>query len=210
MTKPRLAAGLCATNGEASALVVVLTALARVRRVLGLLAGLLAATLLLARLLLAAALLVLTTLAGILRVLRILWILVHATLSPVAPAPIRQVTKRRSPSKSSIYLNITDTLPGAGVTTLQCASVFNLSQIVEMELSCGEYCRHMMSQLWPARLPAIGDIPRLAGWFPSGWQAAVLLQHVSGPHRSAIWERNVGCQPAGQHHPLGIKGKVSG
>jgi hypothetical protein len=78
MTKPRLAAGLCATNGEASALVVVLTALARVRRVLGLLAGLLAATLLLARLLLAAALLVLTALAGILWVL---WILIHSTLS---------------------------------------------------------------------------------------------------------------------------------
>jgi hypothetical protein len=94
MTKPRLAAGLCATNGEASALVVVLTALARVRRVLGLLAGLLAATLLLARLLLAAALLVLTTLAGILRVLRILWILVHATLS--LQLPQRQFDKSRS------------------------------------------------------------------------------------------------------------------
>jgi hypothetical protein len=83
MTKPRLSAGLCATNGETSALVVVLTALARVRRVLGLLAGLLAATLLLAGLLLAATLLVLTALAG---VLRILWILVHATLSS-CPSP---------------------------------------------------------------------------------------------------------------------------
>jgi hypothetical protein len=63
------------------------TRVRRVRRVLGLLAGLLAATLLLAGLLLAAALLVLTALAGILRVLRILWILVHATHSLQLPQP---------------------------------------------------------------------------------------------------------------------------
>jgi hypothetical protein len=156
MTKPRLSAGLCAINGEPSALLVVLTALARVRRVLGLLAGLLAATLLLAGLLLPAALLVLAALAGILRVLRILWILVHATLSPVAPTPIRQVkafdkSKRKLQSKSSIHQNTTDTSLGISVTSMQCVNVFNLSQIVEVELSRWEYCRHMMSQLWPAR-----------------------------------------------------------
>jgi len=44
--------------------------------------------LLLSGLLLAAALLVLTALAGI---LWILWILIHGTLSPVAPAPIRLI-----------------------------------------------------------------------------------------------------------------------
>jgi hypothetical protein len=55
----------------------VLAAPARVPRVLGLLAGLLAATLL-TGLLLPAALLVLTALAGILWVL---WILIHSTLS---------------------------------------------------------------------------------------------------------------------------------
>jgi predicted lipid-binding transport protein (Tim44 family) len=64
----------------------VLAAAARHPRVLGLLAGLLAATLLLAGLLLAAALLVLTALAGIVGILRILWILAHATLSS-CPSP---------------------------------------------------------------------------------------------------------------------------
>jgi hypothetical protein len=59
----------------------VLAALARGPRVLGLLAGLVAAALLLAGLVLVAALLVLTTLARILRVLRILWILVHTSHS---------------------------------------------------------------------------------------------------------------------------------
>jgi hypothetical protein len=78
----------------------VLAAAARVPRVLGLLAGLLAATLLLTGLLLPAALLVLTALAGI---LRILWILVHATLSS-CPSPNSDSVNRngRSQSKSSI------------------------------------------------------------------------------------------------------------
>jgi hypothetical protein len=68
----------------------------RLRRVLGLLAGLLPATLLLlAGLLLTAALLVLTALAGILRVLRILWILVHATLSS-CPSPNSNSVDRKA------------------------------------------------------------------------------------------------------------------
>jgi hypothetical protein len=58
----------------------VLAAVARVPRVLGLLAGLLAATLLLVGLVLAAAQLVLTALTRI-RVPRILLVLVHAALS---------------------------------------------------------------------------------------------------------------------------------
>ena len=73
---------------EASALVIVLAALARGPRVLGLLAGLVAATLLLAGLVitglvLAAALLVLTALA---RMLRVLWILIHTSHSS-CPSP---------------------------------------------------------------------------------------------------------------------------
>jgi hypothetical protein len=64
----------------------VLAAAARASRVLGLLAGLLAATLLLTGLLLATALLVLAALAGVVGVLRILRILVHATLSS-CPSP---------------------------------------------------------------------------------------------------------------------------
>lgn len=69
--------GALQPNLQASALFVVLAASARVPGVLGLLAGLLAATLLLTGLLLPAALLVLTALAG---VLWVLWILVHSTL----------------------------------------------------------------------------------------------------------------------------------
>jgi hypothetical protein len=72
----------------------VLAAPARVPRVLGLLAGLIAAALLLlAGLLLAAALLVLTALAGI---LRILWILIHGTLSSCSPHLINR--KQKPPS----------------------------------------------------------------------------------------------------------------
>jgi hypothetical protein len=74
---------------------VLLAAPARVPRVLGLLAGLLAATLLLAGLLLAAALLVLAALAGVLRVLWILWILVHATLSS-CPTPYSNSVDRKA------------------------------------------------------------------------------------------------------------------
>jgi hypothetical protein len=71
----------------------VLAAAAWVPRVLGLLAGLLAATLLLVGLVLAAALLVLTTLTRI-RVARILLVLVHATLS-ICPTPIPNPMDRK-------------------------------------------------------------------------------------------------------------------
>jgi hypothetical protein len=80
-------------NLQASALVVVLAAPSRVPRVLGLLAGLLAATLLLTGLLLPAALLVLTALAGILWVL---WILIHSTLS-CCPGP-HSIDRTKNPS----------------------------------------------------------------------------------------------------------------
>jgi hypothetical protein len=73
----------------------------RLRRVLGLLAGLLPATLLLlAGLLLTAALLVLTALAG---VLRVLWILVHATLSS-CPSPNSIARKVKAVAKQKFHL----------------------------------------------------------------------------------------------------------
>jgi hypothetical protein len=88
---PAFRRGFAQLSLQASALVVVLAALARGPRVLGLLAGLVAATLLLAGLVitglvLAAALLVLATLAGMLWVLRILWILIHTSHSS-CPSP---------------------------------------------------------------------------------------------------------------------------
>jgi len=63
--------------------------------VLGLLAGLLAAALLLLARLVLATLLVLAALLA--RVLRILWILVHLTHSPVCPTPIYDKRKAKVP-----------------------------------------------------------------------------------------------------------------
>jgi hypothetical protein len=136
-------------NLQASALVVVLAAPARVPRVLGLLAGLLAATLLLAGLLLPAALLVLTALAGILWVL---WILVHSTLS-CCPNP-HSIDRNKKP----IDLNNSDKINWFRMTSIQCVNVLNLSQKVEMELFHGEYSVRMMSQLWPAHSLDIDDL----------------------------------------------------
>jgi hypothetical protein len=127
----------------------VLAAPARVRRVLGLLAGLVAATLLLTGLLLAAALLVLTALAWI---LWILWILIHGTLS-CCPSP-HSIDRKPKP----INLNNSQATDWFGVTAMQCVDVFNLSQKVEMELLNKEYLPHMMSQLWPAHSQEIHDL----------------------------------------------------
>jgi hypothetical protein len=92
----------------------------------------LAATLLLAGLL-AAALLVLAALAGVLRVLRILWILVHATLSS-CPSPNSNSGRRTSQSKSSIYLNIAKHGLVQLATTLR-VDVFNLSKKLRWNFS---------------------------------------------------------------------------
>jgi hypothetical protein len=129
-----------------------------------------AATLLLAGLVLAAALLVLTTLARILRVLRILWILIHASHSS-CPSPNsigRKQNGRKQIARKQTLQSPNNSQPTIwfGVTAMQCDNVFNLSQKVEMELFHGEYFRHLMSQLWLAD-PPDGDDLGIKGKYPT-------------------------------------------
>jgi hypothetical protein len=159
----------------------VLAALARGPRVLGLLAGLVAATLLLAGLVLVAALLVLTTLARILRVLRILWILIHTSHSS-CPSP-NSIGRKQDARKQKLQSpdNSQPTI-WFGVTAMQCVNVFNLSQKVEMELFHGGYFCHMMSQLWSADPSDGGDLG-IKGKYPT--EAYTRGRDTRAPRRPA-------------------------